>query len=127
MTSLFGSLSFNDLNEVFPNPPIREVAFEIRFAPRLRINADIWQLQDRLVESYPNVSTESITQPTGLININVFQSPDTGRLIKISQQNCVVAFTRYARFEDFKEEVTQRIGMLCETFNITSFTRVGLR
>jgi hypothetical protein len=38
MTTLIESFPKEALDEVFPRPSIREVAFEIRFAPRLRVN-----------------------------------------------------------------------------------------
>jgi len=118
-----------ELDEVFSHPPIREVAFEIRFAPRLRVNAELWRLQDELVEEYPNVGTEQILfQPGGpMLNVSVFQNPAAGRVIKVSQENFVVAFTRYTRFEDFKEEVIAKAEQFCKTYDVTNVTRVGLR
>src|SRR5258708_1440420 len=34
------------LDGVFRLPPLREVAFEIRFSPRLRVNAELWKIQE---------------------------------------------------------------------------------
>lgn len=117
-----------ELDEVFPHPAIREVSFEIRFPPRLRVNAELWKLQDRLVDQYPNVSTEPVfIQPGSVLNLAVFHNPATGRFIKVSQENFIVAFTRYTRFEDFKEEVLQKTSVFCETFCVTNLHRVGLR
>lgn len=116
------------LNEVFPRPPLREVAFEIRFAPRLRVNAELWKIQDKLVEEYPNVGSESVLQPNGgVININLFQNSVTGRVIKVSQENFVLAFTRYNRFEDFKDEISKKVKQFCEEFDVTTLIRIGLR
>lgn len=118
----------DELEEVFPNPPLREVAFEIRFTPRLRVQAEIWRLQDQLVNRYPQVSAESAIQPNGaVLNVSVFQDPEGGRVIKVSAQNFVIAFSRYTRFEEFKEEVCERMQQFCSTFGISSFTRLGLR
>lgn len=117
-----------ELDEVFPRPPLREVAFEIRFATRLRVNAELWKIQDELVEDYPALSIEQALQPAGtLLPINVFQNPNAARAIKISQENFVVAFTRYTRFEDFKAEVIARTNRFCEKFDVASLSRVGLR
>lgn len=117
-----------ELDEVFPHAAVREVSFEIRFPPRLRINAELWKLQDRLVEQYPNVNTESVfVQPGGPLSHSVFQNPGTGRCIRVSQENFIVAFTKYTRFEDFKDEVSHKTGVFCETFGVASLTRVGLR
>ncbi len=117
------------LDEVFPRPAIREVAFEIRFAPRLRVNAELWRLQDQLVEDYPGIGSESVfLHPgAGVINVSVFQNPSTGRVIKVSQENFLIAFTSYTQFEDFKAEVLSRVEKFCSTFEISSLTRSGLR
>jgi uncharacterized protein (TIGR04255 family) len=128
MTKRLETFTGQEMDEVFPLPPIREVAFEIRFAPRLRVNAELWKLQDRLVEEYPTVSTESVLQPNGtVLNVNVFQNPSAARIIKVSHENFVIAFTKYSRFEDFKEEVIQKAKLFCSTFEVVALTRVGLR
>jgi uncharacterized protein (TIGR04255 family) len=117
-----------ELDEVFPRPPLREVAFEIRFAPRLRVNAELWKIQDEIVEEYPALSMEQVVQASGtLLPVNVFQNPNAARAIKISQENFVVAFTRYTRFEDFKAEVIAKTKRFCEKFDISTVSRTGLR
>jgi hypothetical protein len=44
-----------ELGEVFPANPIREVDFEIRFTPRLRIQAEMWRFQEGVMSEYPDV------------------------------------------------------------------------
>jgi len=128
MTLVTESFSKEALAEVFARPPLREVAFEIRFAPRLRVNAELWKIQDEVVNEYPNVGTESVLQPaSGMLTVNVFQNPVAARVLKISQENFVVAFTKYSRFEDFKEEVIARANQFCSKFEVSSLLRVGLR
>jgi uncharacterized protein (TIGR04255 family) len=128
MAALMRNFTKEELDEVFPHAAVREVSFEIRFPPRLRINAELWKLQDRLVEQYPDVSTESVfVQPGGPLSLSVFQNPGTGRCIKVSQENFIVAFTKYPRFEDFKDEVSHKTAVFCETFGVASLIRVGLR
>jgi uncharacterized protein (TIGR04255 family) len=128
MSQEMHSFTPQELDEVFPHPALREVAFEIRFTPRFRVNAELWKLQDQLAEQYPNVGTESVLQPNGtILNVNVFQNPTSARVIKVSQENLVIAFTRYTRFEDFKDEVSAQANRFCSTFGIKALTRVGLR
>jgi len=118
----------HELDEVFARPPLREVAFEIRFAPRLRVNAELWKIQDEIVEEYPALSMEQAPQASGtLMPINVFQNPNAARAIKISQENFAVAFTRYTRFEDFKAEVIAKTNRFCEKFDVSTVSRTGLR
>jgi len=80
------------------------------------------------VAEYPDVRKESIVQPPGaVIDVAVFQSPTESRVIKVSHQNFLVAFTRYIRFEEFKAEVLARTAQFCSAFGIEAFSRVGLR
>lgn len=128
MSTLGLTLTKDALDEVFPFTPLREVDFEIRFSPRLRVNAEIWRLQEQLVSQYPTVANETVIQPTGsVMNVSVFQNPDSGRIIKVSQENFVVAFTRYSCFEDFKDEALRRMLQFCEAFQVSEVGRVGLR
>lgn len=128
MALLTSSFPKHELDEVFPRPPLREVAFEIRFSPRLRVNSELWKIQEELVNDYPALTAEQLLQASGtVLNVNVFQNPNSARAIKISQENFVVAFTRYTRFEDFKEEVVNRVKGFCKKFDVSSLTRIGLR
>jgi uncharacterized protein (TIGR04255 family) len=80
------------------------------------------------VNEYPVVGTESALQANGIMfSINVFQNPNSGRVVKVSRENFVVAFTKYSRFEDFKEEVIKRTDQFCQTFGVTALLRLGLR
>jgi len=116
------------LNEVFPANPIREVDFEIRFTPRLRVQAEMWRFQESLVAEYPEVGLESALLPNGsTLSVTVFQNQLKARVIKVSPQNMALAFSTYNRFEDFKEEVLKRSANFCATFGVASLTRIGLR
>ena len=57
----------------------------------------------------------------------MFQNPSSGRVLKVSQENFVVAFTKYSRFEDFREEVIKKTQQFCSQFDVSSLLRVGLR
>jgi uncharacterized protein (TIGR04255 family) len=117
-----------ELQEIFPSPSVREVAFELRFAPRLRIAPEVWRIQDSLAESYPTVSQEVQPQADGrLLQPYVFANHEKGRSIKVSQENFVIVFNQYGSFEEFKEEALQRAQAFAREFSIQTFQRVGLR
>lgn len=121
-------ISQNEIDEVFRRPAVREVACEIRFAPRLRVVPEIWRVQDKLAEAYPQLGEEELSLP-GLrpVRTYVFANPADQRMIKISQENCVVIFNRYTTFEDFKAEAVARISDFSRQFDIANYQRVGLR
>lgn len=121
-------VSEKDLQEIFPHPSVREVAFELRFAPRLRIAPEVWRIQDSLAESYPTVSQEMQAQADArILQIYVFANPEERRSIKVSQENFVVVFNNYGSFEEFKEEALKRAEAFAELFSIRTFQRLGLR
>jgi uncharacterized protein (TIGR04255 family) len=121
-------LTTEELEEVFPRPPLREVAFEIRFSPRLRVQAELWRLQEQLRNTYPEVSKENALQPSGtILDVAVFANPTESRVIKVTHQSFLMAFTRYTNFEDLKVAVLDPTEQFCSTFEIESFTRLGLR
>jgi uncharacterized protein (TIGR04255 family) len=110
-----------ELGEVFPANPIREVDFEIRFTPRLRVQAEMWRFQERVVTEYPDVALESALLPNGAtLSVTVFQNLGSARLIKVSPHNMALAFSAYANFEDFKDEVLKRSSEFCQIFEVSS-------
>lgn len=126
--SVIRSLTTDELEEVFPANPIREVDFEIRFTPRLRVQAEMWRFQEKVMTEYPEAGLESAILPNAAtLSVTVFQNQAKARLIKVSPQNMALAFSAYANFEEFKDEVLKRSGEFCEIFGVTSLTRVGLR
>src|SRR5262249_32911115 len=128
MRPAIGHFTAEELNEVFPANPIREVDFEIRFTPRLRVQPEAWRFQETLVPDYPDVGFESILLPNGTTaSVTVFQNIGKARLIKVSPENMALAFSSYGNFEEFKDEVLRRCADFCKIFEITSLTRIGLR
>jgi len=116
------------LDELFAHPSVREVAFEVRFAPRLRIAPEVWRIQDSLAESYPAVSQEMQAQSDGrVLQAYVFADPEKRRAVKVSQENFVIVFNEYGSFEEFKKEALERTAAFAKEFTIQNFQRTGLR
>ena len=121
-------LSEKDFEEIFPHPAVREVAFEIRFAPRLRIQKELWKFQDVVANAYPEASEENGLQPDGrIVAFSVFANSATKRVMKISQENFAVIANSYTTFEEFKSEATTQAETFCRLFDISGLRRIGLR
>jgi uncharacterized protein (TIGR04255 family) len=116
-----------ELSEVFKRPAVREVACEVRFAPRLRVIPEVWRIQDTLAELYPQVSEEPLPSGNRVLQAYVFSDPANRRLIKVSQENIVIIFNSYTTFEDFKAEALTRILGFSRQFEVSTYQRVGLR
>ena len=121
-------VSESELQEVFEKPAVKEVACEVRFTPRLRVNPEIWRVQDRLADEYPQVGEEEAPQAEGrFLHTYIFSNPSTQRLIKVSQENLVMVFNKYTTFEDFKAEVVVQLAKFSQEFEIGTYHRAGLR
>ena len=116
------SISPNELEEIFPRPAIKEIAFEIRFAPRFRIKEQLWRFQDQIVNDYPAVSQENALQPDGrIVTSHVFTNQVAESVVKVSEGNFVVAATKYITYENFKAEALTRTNEFCRLFELARF------
>jgi len=65
-----------EIEEVFRKPAVREVACEVRFAPRLRVIPEIWRVQEKLAEEYPQIAEEVVSLAGARpVHIYVFANP----------------------------------------------------
>lgn len=115
------------LDEVFPNNPIQEVAFEIRFPHNLRVNRDICELQESLAQDYTDLSFGEESSPTETVFTYHLISKRLGRTIKVSENRFAIILNKYTSFELFTQEVLKHTQQVCEIFRIKQITRAGLR
>jgi len=115
------------IDEVFPNNPLREVAFEIRFPTNLRIMPNIWQVQEAWESEYPQVQREEIQFSTLTSTNYTFTGSELGRVAKVGEDRLAIIFTQYENFESFSLEAIKKTQIFCEMFKIKLLTRVGLR
>lgn len=116
------------LEEVFPKNPLREVAFEVRYPFSLRIQRDVCEVQALVRSHYPNFRVEEIQPVEGSPAVlHTFQNADGTRLVRVSEDRFIIAFTEYNNFELFQAEAIGRTKELCNLFGIAKFSRVGLR
>lgn len=116
-----------ELAEQFPNAPLQEVSFEVRFAPKLRIASEIWRMQEALASEYPQVGTEPSLTAAGLVQAHMFHNADGHNRVMVSQSNFALLKRRYPGFSAFLQEALAFTNRFCSIFGIDSFTRAGLR
>lgn len=114
-------------SEEFPNAPLVEVSYEMRFAPKLRVMAEIWKLQENLTSIYPEFGTENTIVGNGLLTSHYFKTPDGENKVVASQSNFALILKRYPGFNHFLEEAVTRTEHFCSVFEIGQLLRVGLR
>ncbi|MFY9225592.1 MAG: TIGR04255 family protein [Blastocatellia bacterium] len=115
------------LDEVFPNNPIKEVAFEIRFPHNLRVNRDICELQEILANDYTELLYGQETSPIETVFTYHLISKKLGCTIKVSENRFAIVSTKYTNFESFTKDTLNYTQEFCKIFHIKQITRVGLR
>jgi uncharacterized protein (TIGR04255 family) len=116
------------IDEVFPNHPLREVAFEIRFPMNLRILPEIYRFQEELGSEYTLYGREESVAPNSLIVVNfVFHNQNTGLQVKVWEDKLAIITSKYENFEAFSKEVATRSQSFCLLYKIERLDRIGLR
>lgn len=116
------------LAEVFPNNPLKEVAFEVRYPFNLRIQRDVCDVQAMVRAEYPNFQVDEIQPVDGSpARLHTFQNTNGTRMVRVGEDRFIVAFTEYKDFDIFQTEALGRTKEFCNLFGITQFSRVGLR
>lgn len=116
------------LLEVFPNNPLKQVAFEIRFQRNLKVVRDIGEVLDRLGDEFAFSGREEIHFPKEPVAQSfVFSHKNRILTVKVAEDRFAALVTRYESFEDFVGEVTKWTNRFCELFSIKNLKRIGLR
>lgn len=115
------------LQKVFPNPPVREVAFEIRFNPLLKVQRDVADFQERIVRGYPSYSRERLLIDADEVDAWRFTSEDGAHTIRLSERSFGFITNRYSSFENYKSELLARLAVFTDVFAVKIVKRVGLR
>lgn len=116
------------LEEVFPNNPLKQVAFEVRFQRNLRVLRDIGEMQDELGPDFSFSGREEIRFPNEPPALSYGFVHRNGILtVKAGEDRLAVLVTRYEKFEDFVAEVINWTQRFCALFHVSKFKRIGLR
>jgi len=114
--------------EQYPNQPLIDVAFEIRFPgdPAIECRRDEFF---RLVRNkYPKVYVPKL-QPgdAPALAMYHFKQDDEQATVMTAINKLAYATKKYHGFESFKEETMRIVGFFGRTFKVEKLTRTGLR
>ncbi len=114
--------------EVYPNAPLVETIFEIRFPPVLAINSLRHEFQEAVKAEFPVVQFPVIQagEAPGL-SPYTFVSSDGGRRLMISASAVAYSSAIYPDFQTFKGEALDYLGSIVKRYGITDLIRTGLR
>jgi uncharacterized protein (TIGR04255 family) len=119
--------------EIYPNAPLKLVAFEYRFESIQLDPAMLTTFRDRLADEFPVVGTppqQVVITPTGASasssGARCFDA-ERRRSVLLTPESLGVETSRYTRFEDFRQVIATTIDALIEIGVPLTPLRVGLR
>jgi uncharacterized protein (TIGR04255 family) len=112
---------------LFPNPPLKEASFEIRFNPLLKIQRDLSNFQEQIAAEYPVLGKDSSVVGSEQVETFVFKSEDEKRIVRASIKSFGFSTLAYHGYIPFKKELLEKTELFCNCFDINTFKRVGLR
>jgi len=133
------------INEVFKNPAVIEVAYEVRFPPQFYISRKIGDYQLVILDEFPESSQQVQTMVTLDANgvalkdeankpvLNwVFENVDSKTKITVKQNSLSIISTEFKSYDSgpenkFKDVVSQVVSKFRKHIPIKNFTRLGLR
>jgi uncharacterized protein (TIGR04255 family) len=117
-------------SEKYPNAPVREVVFEIRFPGEPSVESKRDQFFDLVRSEFPEVHVPIIdparTQAIALVPYH-FKSPDRSRAILTALNLVAYSTQNYPGFRQFKDEVSGILEKFWSIVRIEKLTRIGLR
>jgi len=117
------------------HPPLKEVAFEVIFQPKLKIMENLANFQEAISDEYPHIGEEQLIpfpmSPQGLSSkikqIYVFENSDHTRLIRITIDRFNIVEKKYDSFISFSKELKRLWGVFSREMGDIKAKRIGLR
>ncbi len=135
-----------ETGEIFPNAPLREVAYEVTFPTLFSIPQDIGAFQIRIMDDFPNSSlltTTPLIIENGVTKLPVGDSEKTIRTwqfesetgktkIAVQLNRLAISSQEYTSYDNpsrarFRDVIDKTITEFLKKVPIKKFTRIGLR
>ncbi|MFW2371865.1 MAG: TIGR04255 family protein [Gammaproteobacteria bacterium] len=115
-------------NIVYPNQPLVDVVFEVRFPGEVRVECERHLFWEKIRDDYPNVLVPQQTpeKPLALMPYK-FRKADGSMTVMVCMNSFAVSATIYPGFDEFSREVLKIYKLFGETFEIKKLNRVGWR
>jgi uncharacterized protein (TIGR04255 family) len=107
------------VEEVFPNSPLQEVIFEVKFPLNLRIMRDICEFQEKIQGEYVSFGIEEFVSPDKPTEIRyVFQNDTEEKTLVVERESFTFLINRYYSFESFSTELSGYLEIFFNLFKI---------
>ena len=117
-------MSSRNFEEIFPNSPLNEVAFEIRFPANLSIEGEIYKFHEKIKTEFPIFKEGEET--TSKVRVRDFVKNDE-IIIRVQRDRFTILTEKYKLFEDFFPIINEYTNLFISIYDINEFNRIGLR
>lgn len=115
-------------SEVYPNSPLVEVVFEIRFPGELQVECQRHLFWERIKDDYPTIKVPHPTPEKALALVPYkFVRKDKQMTIMVAINSLALSATTYPGFKEFKKEFLRIHNLFGETFKLKKLKRAGWR
>lgn len=114
--------------DVYPNSPLAEVVFELRFAGEPAIECRRDEYFETIRRDFPKawVPNAKMGKPPALQPYQ-FKSEDDGETVMVAINRFAYSTKQYAGFPKFKPRAMRLAKGFCQQFGIRKLNRIGLR
>jgi len=131
-------------NAVFPNPLVKQVIFQVRFAPLFYLEAKVGEFQMEVIHRFPQselvirrsmvfaqaVDLSAVAQPEGAIKIWRFKNAD-GVSIELKHDAMTIHLSNHSSYRNgispFRGVIEFALAGFKKIFKAPEYTRIGLR
>jgi uncharacterized protein (TIGR04255 family) len=116
------------MSEVFPNAPVKEAIFQVRFPGELAIEGRRHEFQSKVRAEYPTLYVPKV-QPeiAPALQAYSFRNEQEKASLNLAINSFSYSTNQYLGFEKFRESFLSAFSVFREMFDIQNFSRIGLR
>lgn len=115
-------------SEVYPNQPLVEVVFEIRFPGEVRVECERHLFWEKIREEYSNVLVPhpQSDKPLALMPYK-FRREDGSMTVMVSMNSLALSASVYPGYKEFSKEILRIYEIFGNVFSVKKINRVGWR
>jgi len=119
-------MTFQD--EFYPNQPLQEVIFEVRFPGEVRIECERHLFWEKIRDDYPDILVPRPVPDQAMALMPYrFRKADNSMSVMVCMRSFAVSAKIYPGYKEFSEEVLRLYQIFGSTFNLNKLNRIGWR
>ncbi|HED36659.1 MAG TPA: TIGR04255 family protein [Ignavibacteria bacterium] len=115
-------------DEVYPNQPLQEVVFELRFPGEVRIECERHLFWEKIRDDYSEISVPRPVPDQAMALMPYrFRKSDRSMSVLVCMRSLAVSAKIYPGYKEFSKEVLRIYEIFGSTFNLKKLNRIGWR